>query len=154
MIANRALRFALLGIAVVFVAFSSGCGGTKAAEPVISKPVGDDPATVGLSGVVACFSEAGWSVIAVQGHKIPKAVMATPPGALTPGTGLIGDVPAFWVYPSSQDAAAKLNAVRQDRAKRGGSVPARVGRVIYWWGTTQHPLPETVVVVRKCARSV
>jgi hypothetical protein len=78
--------------------------------------------------------------------------MALPPNTLTPGSGLLDDIPAFWVYPSAREAALKLGVVRADRARKGGSVPERVGRVIYWWGTTRHPLPDVVATVRKCAR--
>jgi hypothetical protein len=118
------------------------------------KFVGDDPAKVGLGRVVKCFKQEGWSILVVQGKTNPQSVLALPPGTLSSRGELLDDIPTFWVYPSAREAAAKIGAVRADRARKGGSVPGRVGRVIYWWGTTKQPLPEVVATVRLCARSV
>src|SRR5262245_12687505 len=128
------LRLTLLGLAIVV----AGCGGqhSSAGSSATTKPIGDDPVKVGLGGVAACFRQQGWQVLIVQGHKEPKSVMALPSH---PGSGFLNDIPAFWVYRSAEKAAARLASVRADRARRGGTVPQRVGRVIYWWGTTTRP---------------
>jgi hypothetical protein len=111
-----------------------------------------------------CFDREGWRMELWPASKAPYQPLLLPLRVLQAekriDRGILKSeddldatqsLPSAYIYRSAPEAHAHLRDFLGDPDLRGGTKPEQVGRTIFFWAVTDHPRPDIVKTMRKCA---